>query len=155
MVIYWSRFRKGNGLLWKRNSPQGIWDHIAEKMRVELAESGHFIFLATTPIVQGYSQKQRTQKIVDSLWCISRNNWDFFTSFFLQTSSVSTEQSQTCVKKMNPFTIDQGHLIWWWDNHLSSVKSRQKSLWRMMTQHIKTFYCSDMKSQLKGFQQIK
>ena len=31
------------------NSPQGIWDHIAEKMLVSFAESGCPIFRATTP----------------------------------------------------------------------------------------------------------
>ena len=31
-------------------SPQGIWDHIAEKMLVEFAESGCPIFRATTPL---------------------------------------------------------------------------------------------------------
>ena len=74
--------------------------------------------------------------------------------YFPQISLVFTEQSQTCVKNMNPFTIDQGNLIWWWDNQLFSVKSRQKFLWRMMTQHIKTFYCSDMKSELKVFHRL-
>ena len=34
----------------EENSPQGIWDHIAEKMLVEFAESGHPIFRATTPL---------------------------------------------------------------------------------------------------------
>ena len=33
----------------EENSPQGIWDHIAEKMQVEFAESGCPIFRATTP----------------------------------------------------------------------------------------------------------
>ena len=32
------------------NSPQGIWDHIAEKMLVKFAESGCPIFHATTPL---------------------------------------------------------------------------------------------------------
>ena len=31
---------------------------------------------------------------------------------FLPTSSVFTEQSQTCVKNLNPSTIDQGHLMY-------------------------------------------
>ena len=34
----------------EENSPQGIWDHIAEKMLVEFAESGCPIFRATTPL---------------------------------------------------------------------------------------------------------
>ena len=42
---------KRSGLLWKRT--QGIWDHIAEKMLLEFAESGHPIFRATTPLSRG------------------------------------------------------------------------------------------------------
>ena len=34
----------------EENSPQGIWDHIAETMLVEFAESGFPIFRATTPL---------------------------------------------------------------------------------------------------------
>ena len=37
----------------KEDSPQGIWDNIAEKMSVELAESGCPIFRATTPLSRG------------------------------------------------------------------------------------------------------
>ena len=36
-----------------QNSPQGIWDHIAEKMLSEFAESGCPIFRATTPLSRG------------------------------------------------------------------------------------------------------
>ena len=37
----------------EENSPQGIWDHIAEKMLIEFAESGCPIFRATTPLSRG------------------------------------------------------------------------------------------------------
>ena len=37
----------------EENSPQGIWDHIAEKMLLEFAESGCPIFRATTPLSRG------------------------------------------------------------------------------------------------------
>ena len=37
----------------EENSPQGIWDHIAEKMLVELAESTCPIFRATAPLSRG------------------------------------------------------------------------------------------------------
>ena len=37
----------------EENSPQGIWDHIAEKMLLEFAVSGHPIFRATTPLSRG------------------------------------------------------------------------------------------------------
>ena len=35
------------------NSPQGVWDHIAEEMLLEFAESGHPSFRATTPLSRG------------------------------------------------------------------------------------------------------
>ena len=37
----------------KEDSPQGIWDHIADKMLMEFAESGCPIFRATTPLSRG------------------------------------------------------------------------------------------------------
>ena len=45
----------GPGFEWKwycisEDSPQGIWDHIAEKMLLEFAESGCSVFRATTPL---------------------------------------------------------------------------------------------------------
>ena len=41
---------KRNGSSIEENSPQRIWDHIAENMLVEFAESGCPIFRATTPL---------------------------------------------------------------------------------------------------------
>ena len=35
------------------NSPQGAWDHIADDMLLEFAESGHPTFRATTPLSRG------------------------------------------------------------------------------------------------------
>ena len=37
----------------EENSPQGIWDRIAERKLVEFAESGCPIFRATTPLSRG------------------------------------------------------------------------------------------------------
>ena len=37
----------------EENSPQGIWDHIADKMLLEFAERGCPIFRATTPLSMG------------------------------------------------------------------------------------------------------
>ena len=50
----------------KEDSPQGIWDNIAERMLLEFAESGC--------LVQRSTQKQRTWETVDSFWCHTRNN---------------------------------------------------------------------------------
>ena len=43
---------KRSGILWK-SSPQGIWDHIAQKMLLEFAESTCPTFRATTPLYKG------------------------------------------------------------------------------------------------------
>ena len=39
--------------------------------------------------------------------------------------------------------------MYWWDNQLFSVKSRQKFLWRMTSHHTRIFYCNDMKERIK------
>ena len=52
----WSFNGPGSEKKWysmEGNSPQGIWDHFAEKMLVEFAESGCPIFRATTPLSRG------------------------------------------------------------------------------------------------------
>ena len=49
----WSFIGPGPGKKWhsrEENSPQGIWDHITEKMLLECAESGCPISRATTPL---------------------------------------------------------------------------------------------------------
>ena len=53
MVIYWSRFPRRSGLLWKRIVPKEFGGHIAEKMLLEFAECGCPIFRATTPLSRG------------------------------------------------------------------------------------------------------
>ena len=73
----WSFIGPGSEKKWysmEENSPQGIWDHIAEKMLLEFAGSGCPIFRATTPLSRGNAQKQRTRKTVDTFCGRSRNN---------------------------------------------------------------------------------
>ena len=51
-VGQWSFIGPGSEKKWysSENSPQGAWDHIAEHMLLEFAESGHPTFRATTPL---------------------------------------------------------------------------------------------------------
>ena len=73
----WSFIGPGSEKKWysvKEDSPQGIWDKLAEKMLIEFEESGCPIFRATTPLSRGQSQKQRTRKTVSSFCCGSSNN---------------------------------------------------------------------------------
>ena len=52
----WSFIGPGSEKKWysmEENSPEGIWDHIADEMLLEFAESGCPIFRATTPLSRG------------------------------------------------------------------------------------------------------
>ena len=52
----WSFIGPGSKRKWSsisEDSPQGIWDKIAERMLLESAESGCPIFRATTPLSRG------------------------------------------------------------------------------------------------------
>ena len=51
----WSFIGPGSEKKWysAENSPQGAWDHIADELLLEFAESGHPIFRATTPLSRG------------------------------------------------------------------------------------------------------
>ena len=55
-VGQWSFIGPGSEKKWysaEENNPQRAWDHIADEMLLEFAESGHPIFRATTPLSRG------------------------------------------------------------------------------------------------------
>ena len=49
------------------DSPQGVWDKIAERMLLEFAEGECPIFRAASPLCRGQLKKERTWKTVDTL----------------------------------------------------------------------------------------
>ena len=61
----WSFIGPGLEKKWylSENSPQGAWDHIAEEMLLEFAESGHPIFRATTPLSRGQLKSKGRGKL--------------------------------------------------------------------------------------------
>ena len=62
----WSFIGPGSEKKWysiKEDSPQGIWDNIAEKMSVEFAECGCPIFRATTPLSRGHLKSKGRGKL--------------------------------------------------------------------------------------------
>ena len=76
-IGHWSLIGPGSEKKWysmEENSPQGIWDHIADEMLLEFAESGISIFPRNVSIGPVKSQKQRTWETVDSLLCRSGND---------------------------------------------------------------------------------
>ena len=121
----------------KEDSPQGIWDKIAERM-LEFAESGCPIFRATTPPSRSQPKSKGHGKL-SIHFAVVQETIETFASLLLQTSLVFTEQSKRCVKNTNPFTEEWGDLLWW-DNqvpHSCSVQSRQMFLSRVMTQRVR------------------
>ena len=61
----WSFIGPGSEKKWypSENSPQGAWDHIAEEMLLEFAESGHPIFRVTTPLSRGQLKSKGRGKL--------------------------------------------------------------------------------------------
>ena len=111
----WSFIGPGSEKKWycmEEDSPQGIWDHIAEKMLLEFAESGCPIFRATTPLSRGKLKSKEHGKLSFHFAADQETIETVFRIIVLPISSVFTEQSQTYVKKMNPFKIDQGNLMY-------------------------------------------
>ena len=76
----------------------------------------------------------------------------FFELLSLQINSVCTEQSQSYVKSMNPFTRVWREPLWWGNRvpHSCSVCSRQKFLWIVMTQRIEMFDCNNLENELRS-----
>ena len=62
----WSFIGPGSEKKWysmEENSPQGAWDHIADEMLLEFAESGHPMFRATSPLSRGRLESQGHGKL--------------------------------------------------------------------------------------------
>ena len=61
----WSFIGPGSEKKWysSENSPQGAWDNIAEQMLLEIAESGHPIFCATTQLSRGQVKSKGRGKL--------------------------------------------------------------------------------------------
>ena len=104
--------------------------------------------------VQRTAQEQRWWKFVNTLLCRPGHDYNCFSQNCLcKTSSVFTEQSQKCVKNMNPFMIERWNPLWE-DNrvpHSCQPWSRQTCLWIMMIMLPKNFYCKDTENEMKSY----
>ena len=137
----------------EENSPQGIWDPVADKMLLEFAESGLPIFRATTPLSRCKLQSKGRGKLSIHFAADQETIETIFRIIVFANQLNLYGGSRKHVWRMwiPSRTIDQGNLMWWWDNQLSSVKSRQKFLWIMTTQRIRIFCCNDMKNESTCF----
>ena len=79
----WSFIGPGSEKKWysmEENNPQGAWDHIAEEMLLELAESGHPTFRATVHCPGVSSKAKDTENCRYMLLRIIQQLKQFFAS---------------------------------------------------------------------------
>ena len=84
----WSFLGPGSEKKWcsiSEGSPQGEWDKMAEKMMVTLAESGHPVFRATSPLSRGQLKSKGGGKL-SIHYCADQ---DTITTFFRTITCVN------------------------------------------------------------------
>ena len=113
-IGHWSFIGPGSEKKWysmEENSPQEIWDHIAEKMLLEFAESTRPIFRATTPLSRGKLRSKGHGKL--SIHCCADQE-TIETGFRIIVPATQLSLygavANMC-EEYDPFTIDQGDLI--------------------------------------------
>ena len=81
-------------------------------MMIEFGERGHPVFRATSPLSRGTLKSKGGGKL-SIHFCAGGDTIElFFAQSFLLISSVSTEQSQTCVKSTVAVEQEQADLFW-------------------------------------------
>ena len=103
----WSFLGPGSEKKWlsiHESKPQGEWDRVAELMMVKFAESGHPVFRATSPLSRGTLKSKGGGKLSIHFCGDGETIETVFAQLFLLISSVSTEQSQICVKNVEAAT---------------------------------------------------
>ena len=93
----WSFFGPGSEKKWYsigEDSLQGEWDKMAEKMMVTLAESGHPVFRATSPLSRGVLKSKGGGKIVDPPLRRSGHDYNCFSHNYFCKSAQSLRGSR-------------------------------------------------------------
>ena len=111
----WSFLGPGSKKKWystNKERPGGKWDQVAELMMMKFGEGGHSVFRATSPFSRERSKAKEVENyLYTSVPMVIRLKL-FFAPSFLSISSVSTEQSQICVKNTVAVKQEQGDLLW-------------------------------------------
>ena len=126
---------------------------MAEKMMVTLAESGHTVFRATSPLSRGELKSEGGGKLSIHHCADQQTIKIVFEHLFLKISSIFSGQSQKCVKNMNLVPIKRKDPLWEDNRVLRSrqVWSRQTCLWLVMITFPKIFFCQDTENELKSY----
>ena len=100
----WSFFGPGSEKKWysTHERPQGEWDRVAELMMIKFRESRHPVFRSTSPSSRETLKSKGGQNYLYTSVQMGIRLELFFALLFLLISSVSTEQSQICVRNTKP-----------------------------------------------------
>ena len=149
----WSFIGPGSEKKWysmEENSPQGILDHIAEKMLVEFAESGCPIFRATTPLSRSKLKSKGHGKLsihfaadketIETIFriIVSANQL----SLYGAVANMCEEYESLHDRSGQPDMVMGQSIV------LSEINTE------VPTQHIKTFHCSDKKNESNCFHRL-
>ena len=91
--------QKQSGLLRTTKDQQGECDRVAELMMIKFGESGHPVFRATGPLSRGTLKSKGGGNYLFTSVPMGIRLKLFIAQLFLLISSVSTVQSQMCVRK--------------------------------------------------------
>ena len=92
-------------------------------MMIKFGESGHPVFRATSPFSRGTLKSKGGGQLCIHFCADGDTIETLFAQLFLSISSVSTEQSQICMKDSVPVKQAQGDLLW--QSNLTTCSRRQ------------------------------
>ena len=107
----WSFIGPGSEKKWysiKEDSPQGIWDTIAERMLLQFAESGCPIFRATTPLSRGQLKSKGHGKL-SIHFAADQETIETIFRKIVSANQLSLYGAVTEI--LNPFTKERGDLL--------------------------------------------
>ena len=121
---------------------------------IRFGESETPSFPCHEPIVPRNAQKQRRWKIINTLLCRRRNDWNCFShSYFCKSAQYSTEQSQICVRNTVPCQTRTGRpALAGQSDPLFEPASLLMKTPTLSTESscIKKIYCKSRKNEWKG-----
>ena len=151
----WSFIGPGSEKKWypSENSPQGVWDHVAEEMLLKFAESGHPIFRSTTPLSRG-KLKSKGKAKVSIHFSADQDTVDTIYRIILSVNQLSIYGAVAAIcDEYEGHQDSTGQPVILVDSQLFLEKSEQKSLFMMKNPKTLKSVCGNMFNKLNRFHQ--
>ena len=146
----WSFIGPGSEKKWysmEENSPQGIWDQIADEMLLEFAESGHPVFRVTSPLSRRNLKGKLSihncadQKTIETIFRII--------AFAKQLSLYGAVANMCEEFEFHQDRSGQPDVLMGQSKVLSEIKAEVPL--QKKSRHIRMFYCNSMKNESNCF----